>query len=174
MNQALCRVRPELRGQRWQRLEGKREFLVFGAGRGAGIVVSVRGNFVFAGSELQGGRHLDASVLVADSAEAESYRSADAPVAWRVQAHADLARLRGVGMHAEQDVEGLSLFGGPENFDDLLGLNGNRIRRHQARGDAAGARGGSADAGDGRSSSEGIAAENGALRAREESRGLGQ
>src|SRR5260370_31003838 len=174
MNQALCRLRPELRGQRWQRLEGKREFLVFGTGCAAGIVVSVRGNFVFAGGELQGRSHLEASVLVADSAEAESYRSADAPVAWRVEAHADLALLRGVGVHAEQDVESLSLFGGDENFDDLLGLNGNRISRHQARGDAVGARGGSADARDGRSGSEGIAAEKRVLNGREERRSLGQ
>src|SRR5260370_33833367 len=120
MNQALCRLRPELRGQRWQRLEGKREFLVFGTGCAAGIVVSVRGNSVFAGSELQGRSHLEASVLVADSAEAESYRSADAPVAWRVEAHADLARLRGVGMHPEQDVEGLAVFGRRGDFGELL------------------------------------------------------
>src|SRR5260370_1556762 len=167
MNQALCRVRPELRGQRWQRLEGKREVLAVGTGRAAGIVVSGRGNFVFAGRELEGRSRLEASVLVADSAEAESYRSADAPVAWRVEAHADLALLRGVGVHAEQDVESLSLFGGDENFDDLLGLNGNRIRRHQARGDAVGARGGSADARDGRSGREGIAAEKRVLKGRE-------
>ncbi len=95
-------------------------------------------------------------------------------MAWRVEAHADLALLRGVGVHAEQDVESLSLFGGDENFDDLLGLNGNRIRRHQARGDAVGARGGSADARDGRSSSEGIAAEKRVLNGREERRRLGQ
>src|SRR5260370_6097591 len=116
MNQALCRVRPELRGQRWQRLEGKREFLVFGTGCAAGIVVSARGNFVFAGSELQGRSHLEASVLVADSAEAESYRSADAPVAWRVQADANLSGLRGVRMHPEQDVQGPSVLGCHEEF----------------------------------------------------------
>src|SRR6266436_2583087 len=175
VKETLCRFRPEQRGHRWQRFERKSELLIFAVGTTISSVVGASENLVLAGREPERRRHFEASVLVADTVEAEGHWSAYAPEARRVETDADLAGLRGVGVDAKQNIE---RFSRPwrlgQNADDLRWLDGERVWRHHARSNTIRARGGGADTRYRGSGGERVAIEHDVLRGSHQGRRLGK
>src|SRR6266478_3125045 len=175
VDETLRRLRPEQRGHSRQRFERESELLIFAAGTTIRGVVGASGNLVVAGGELERQRYFEASVLVANAVEAEGHWSAYAPKARCVEADADLAGLRRIGVDAKQDVE---RFSRPwrlgQNADDLRWLDGEGVWRHHARSNTIRARGSGPDAGDRRSGGERVAIEHDVLRGSYQLRWLGK